>query len=142
MTGGRGKQLELLKEAFPEIRRVSFIADDSLDDHPLRGGGRKWTDFTSAAEVLGMDVRVLNVPTIEAVEDAFDSVAWEATDGLYQPGSSPLYAGRARAMTQAAKYRLRVMWTRREYALEGGLMAYGFYVPDYFSARCSTCTVS
>jgi putative ABC transport system substrate-binding protein len=128
-----GKRLELLKEGAPHVSRVTFLADDSIVlDHPLRGGGPMWTDFATSAEALELEVRVLNAPTLDDLEAAFGSVAWEARDGLYAAPSAAFYVPRARVIAQAAKFRLPTIYPRTEYALDGGFMVYGTHVPDYF----------
>ena len=115
------KRFELLVERAPKLRRIT-----------LPVVGRPNPTFEEALIALragagknGIDVRVVGVERVEEIKGVFAKVGGTPAVGiLVQP--SPLLDGRAREIGRlAADHRLVAMFSWKEYAEGGGLVAYG-----------------
>ena len=121
-----GKQLELLKETFPNLSRVAVISRAGLD-HPnvllLR-------EMTVAAERLGVRLQLLELRGVEDFEPAFSAIKAERANALITLRNPLSATHRARLVDFAAKNRLPAIYPDREFAEAGGLMSYGVNVAD------------
>ena len=113
------KQLELLKLSFPKISRVALFRDFS------RPPTRELAERKSAADALGMELLYLDVRQTADLDVAFEAAIQQSADGIIPLRQPVLNLQRARIIDFAARNRLPAMYPVREYADEGGLMAYG-----------------
>jgi ABC-type uncharacterized transport system substrate-binding protein len=118
-----GKGLELLKETVPEVRRVAVLSNPANPGHALAVSIVK-----AAARSLGVPVQVLEAREPNHFEGAFAAMAKDRVDALLVVTDSMFILHRARLARLSAKNRLPGMFPFRDFAQEGGLMAYG---PDY-----------
>ena len=116
-----GKSLELLKEAAPTVARVAVIWNP--DNAVFQAQMLRETQL--AAGRLGLELRIFGVRGPDEFEPAFAGIAG-AQAGALLVLSDPAYtAHMARLADLANQRRLPAMYTGREYAVAGGLMAYG-----------------
>ena len=112
------KRLELLKEAFPRIRRVAVLNDLNSQQSYFDETGR-------AAKALGVQLHRIDVHNPTEFEAAY-AEASQASDEAIDVLASPFFnANRARLVQLASRYRLPSIYESREYAEAGGLMTYG-----------------
>jgi putative ABC transport system substrate-binding protein len=112
------KRLELLKEAFPRIRRVAVLNDLNSQQSYFDETGR-------AAKALGVQLHRIDVHNATEFEAAY-AEASQASDEAIDVLASPFFnANRARLVQLASRYRLPSIYESREYAEAGGLMTYG-----------------
>jgi putative ABC transport system substrate-binding protein len=118
-----GKRLELLKEAFPKVRRVAFLWGS--------GGARgnlTLTEMEAAAKALRIKLLSLEVRSLDDFESAFARAKREGAQALITT-VSPLFNDQQRQVLDfAAKNRLPAMYPASEFVEAGGLMSYG---PNY-----------
>jgi ABC-type uncharacterized transport system substrate-binding protein len=122
-----GRQLELLKEAMPGITRVGIMVDpdDRNTTEPLKS-------LPAVTRTLGLATRVIKVHEPADFEPAFASAARESLEGLHI-GITPLFIkNRAQLTALAAKMRLPVIYSMREFVEVGGLMSYGMSLPGLY----------
>jgi len=120
------KRLELLKRAFPTIRRVSVMLDPTgAPTEPMFRATEK------AAEALGIELIKLPVATPEGLK-ALDVRALAGSDGLVVLPSAMFWNHRVAVISLAAAARVPAVYPEREYATDGGLAAYGANIPDSF----------
>ena len=117
------KRLELLKEAFPKIRRVGVL-----------WGGRgavpvSFRPTQSAAQSLGLELQSLELLGVSEFERIFEQVARERPDALITL-PTPIFRFRKRIVDLAVKNRLPTMFDKRGFVDAGGLMSYGPSIPD------------
>jgi putative ABC transport system substrate-binding protein len=117
-----GKRLELLKELVPKIRRVALLGNPAASLRPLF-----LTETQSAARVLGVQLRTIDVPTYD-LEGAFAKMTKERTDAVVVAPDTVFVHHRNRLADLAARHRLPAVYLHTEHAHAGGLMAYG---PSY-----------
>ncbi len=119
-----GKQLQLLKSAFPKISRVAVVVNRAS---PAYTGALR--EIGIATQALGLRQQIVEIRGPEEFEDAFATLARRA-DAIFVPADSMFYQYRVSLAQLAAKTRLPAMWGLREQAEAGGLMAYATDLHD------------
>jgi putative tryptophan/tyrosine transport system substrate-binding protein len=114
-----GKRLELLKEVIPKLHRVAVLA--------LSTGAMQTSikETEAAAQSLRMQLQLLEVNAPAEIESAFDAAKKQRADALVQIEAVFFEPHQQRIIDLAAKYRLPVMYNRRDDVETGGLMSYG-----------------
>ena len=113
------KQLELLKEAIPGIRRVALLVNPSNPWHPIATAG-----LIAWSQSRGLQVRVLKVRRPDEFGGAFQAMKAERAQGVLVLADPLTYANRRELAELAMKYRLPMIGSLREYAQAGCLMSY------------------
>ena len=112
------KQLQLLAEAVPDLKRVAFLRHTSSSPSILKSA-------QSAARTLGLDVRTLEVTRELEFDGAFKTAKSAGVGAVLVLPSPYLAAQRARLVEAVARHRLPAFYELRFYVDEGGLMSYG-----------------
>jgi len=114
------KRLELLKESFPKRTRVAALWSPREREAVV---GLKET--TEAAKALSMRLHVVEMKSADDIERAFKAMT-QARDSSLVAILSPLVTLNSKRIVElAAKHRLPGIYPTRQFAEEGGLMAYG-----------------
>jgi putative tryptophan/tyrosine transport system substrate-binding protein len=122
-----GKQLELLKEAFPKISRVAVLWDSAIRGNALWLGEMKVT-----AEALRITLQPVDVHRPDDFEHAFSAIKKEHASALSALRNAVTSIYRPRIVDFAAKSRLPAMYPDREFVEIGGLMSYGPNFADLY----------
>jgi putative tryptophan/tyrosine transport system substrate-binding protein len=122
-----GKCLELLIEAVPGITHVAVLADPSS---PARRYRQMVTETTHAAQALGVQPRVIEVPGPAEFAHAFEVATSEGAGALLLLPELFFSHALRQLAALAIKSRLPTMYWNRLFADVGGLMAYGPRLPD------------
>jgi putative ABC transport system substrate-binding protein len=119
-----GKQVELLREVVPSLRRLAILANAGslISLQHMR-------EAQAAAGTLGIKVVTLEVRRSEDIAPVFRSLKEDA-DALLVTADSLLGANRIRINILALGARLPTMHPIREFVEAGGLMSYGANFPD------------
>jgi len=129
-----GKQLQLLKEAVPEASRVAFLYNPvNPATAPALNGAQ------AAARALGIQLQVLEVRRPNELGKAFSEMTKGRAGALLTVSDARCTTERVQLLKLAAKGRLPVMFSDREYVEAGGLMSYGTNFPDQY--RCAATYV-
>ena len=120
-----GKQLQLLKEAFPTVTLVAVLANPA---NPPTAGLLAETE--TAARSLGLRLRVVQVRESREFGDAFDTIKNERASALLVIADPLVSENRDRIVAFAATNRLPASYPSRAYADAGGLMSYGTDISD------------
>jgi putative ABC transport system substrate-binding protein len=122
------KRLALLKEALPGVSRVAILF------HPVAFGELTMHDMMKEAEAsaraLGLQLRLVEVNGPHELDRAFSTITRERVEAVFVFPSTMLFTERRRLAVLAAKHRVPLLGNAREYALVGGLIAYGASVRD------------
>ncbi len=122
-----GKQVELLNEAVPGLRRMAVLANPGNASHAPRT-----KEILEAARTLKLQSDVVDAATPGAIRDAFTAMA-KRRPGAAIVLSDPLFFREAQNLVRiAAEQRLPVMYALREIVAAGGLMSYGANFSDLF----------
>jgi len=122
-----GKQLQLLKEAVPRLSRVGLLTNPS---NP--GAARQRTGAETTARSLGLQIQFLDVQRPEELAGAFAAMAREHAGAVLLPGDSLFFHHVTQIADLALKSRLPALFTPREFAEAGGLLAYGADLGDVY----------
>ena len=126
-----GKMLQLLKETVPKVSRVATLAT------PATG---VWFDESGAPvreiAAAGQGLRLTLVPLVARGPDdlpgAFAAAAHGRAEALLVEASGLAFVHRRLIVESAAKQRLPAVYPLREFAEDGGLMAYGVDLKDLY----------
>jgi putative tryptophan/tyrosine transport system substrate-binding protein len=119
------KRLQLLKEAAPAISRMAALWNPS---GPV--SVRRATE--EAAGILGVELRTIEVAVPGEISNGFEAAAAGGAEALVVLPDAMFWNERARIVALAAKHRMPAIYPEREYADDGGLLAYGSNIPDQF----------
>ena len=119
-----GKTLALLKESVPRAVRVALLRNPGN----VVFQSQIWHETEAAARSLGLELQPFGARSPDELDGTFAAIAGARADALLvQP--DPILGGQlSRIVDLAHKSQLPAMYGAREYAVAGGLMAYG---PDY-----------
>ena len=120
-----GKQLQLLKEILPTLSRVAVLRNPTIPSQALN-----LREMETAARSLKVRVQVVEARMPSEFADAFAAAARDRAGALIVLGGSVFFAHRSRLVELAAQSRLPTMYSVREFAQVGGLMAYGADLRD------------
>jgi putative tryptophan/tyrosine transport system substrate-binding protein len=113
----RGKQLELLKEAFPRLSHVIALHGPGTQSSAV-----KQTDVV--ARSLGLQLQSQVVKERDDLNRAFNAISKANTGALIVVGGLFSTAQRKRIVEFATNSRLPAIYYRRELVEDGGLMSY------------------
>ena len=122
-----GKQLQLLKEAMPRLRRVAVLSNPAHPNHP-----RSLQEAEVAARVLKVRLQVLQARTPTELAGALSLATKESADALLVLGDPMFFGERRRIVELATRSRLALIGSQVEYAEAGGILAYGIDHRDNF----------
>ena len=119
LTELSAKELQILKEAVPQVTRIGILWNPTTPSHP-----RALTAVELAGEKLPVQLHTAPVRTADDFEAAFAAMTRERV-GAFLSLSGPLdYAQRAPLAELALKHRLPGMFGQKENVKAGGLMSY------------------
>jgi len=117
--GFGGKQLQLLQEAVPSIRRVTMIHNLNIPPE-VRG----WTDVQDAARTLSLTLFSQDVRTPDDFDRAFAAIVRDHADALVVSPNSLNAAHTKRIVDFATTNRLPTMFGDGTAVKAGGFMSY------------------
>jgi putative ABC transport system substrate-binding protein len=121
------KRVQLLKEAFPGIRRIAvlyFLAGSAA------GVPEQLTEIERAAKVLDLTVAAEQSPRVEDFGRAFASMQKLRPDALIVIENPMFFTNRVQLTKMAAEMRIPAIYNVSEYVQAGGLMNYGASYAD------------
>jgi putative ABC transport system substrate-binding protein len=127
-----GKRLQLLKEAIPGMSRVAVLSNPTDTSQALL-----LREAQGAARSLEVRLQVLEARAPSDFAGAFSAMTKERAGGVIVLTSSMFYDQRTRIAELAARSRLPAIYTVKEYAEAGGLMAYGVNLGESFRRAAS-----
>jgi len=122
-----GKEFQLLKELMHGGTSVGLLV---VSWNPVLAN--YLTEARGAAKELGLGLHVAQIKDPEGLESAFQELARKKVGGLFASVDPMLFAQRTRIAELALKYRIPTATPWRQYAIGGGLIAYGPKLSDNF----------
>jgi putative ABC transport system substrate-binding protein len=122
-----GKRLDLLGEAVANLVRVAVVWNETN-----RISRNALEQLTAVAKTRGIDVLPLGVRDRFGLGHAFADAARARVSGLLTLPDAFLWSERQHVVGLAARHKLRAIYPEPEFALAGGLLAYGANVADNF----------
>src|SRR6516162_6061591 len=129
-----GKWLQILKDVAPSTTRVGMMSSTMNAVSALY-----YRSFETLAPSLAMTPVDTPIREVVEIEHVFQSLAREPNSGLVIPGDVVLEApsNRALIVRLAASHRLPVVYGRRPFVVDGGLVFYGVELADIFRRAAS-----
>ncbi|WP_183453389.1 ABC transporter substrate-binding protein [Microvirga lupini] len=128
------KWLELLKEASPGLARVSLLFNPQTAPHVESLFLRS---IQATASSLGIVVVPARVHSSDEIKDAVRALDHGSGNGLAAMPDTFLVDHRELIIEVTAQHRVPAIYTNRIFAVEGGLMSYGFDVLDMYRRAAS-----
>lgn len=130
-----GKRLELLKEAFPRIRRVALLANPTSEPKSYKD---RIVELRDSARRLDVALEVFEVTGKEEIPDALLAIGRGHFEGLIiRPEPRVIDPARHEIVAIAAKLKLPAVYAFRFYVEAGGLMSYGESIPAFHHRSAS-----
>src|SRR5215831_4209515 len=117
-----GKRLELLREAFPKVRRLGVLWYTASDSG--------FRETVTASQTLGFDTHSLEVQSLESLDAALLLATKPRIDALFTVPSAFMTTNRKRIVDSAVKNKLPAIYPNEEIVDDGGLMSYATNIPD------------
>ena len=115
------KKLQLLRELLPNAARFGVLADPAQPEVQS-----DIANLEAGARSLGLQLFVLNASTDRDLEPAFATFSQQHVGAVLVGAGGTFFAGRTQQLAAlAARHALPAIYPYREFALDGGLMAYG-----------------
>ena len=121
------KRLEILRDAFPGLKRLGVIANVGYGASAL-----EMRDVQTNAQKLGLQADMIEIRRTEDIEPAFEDLGREV-QALYACTDSVVNANIRRINGLAMKRRLLTILGAREYVEADGLISYGPSYLDLFA---------
>jgi putative ABC transport system substrate-binding protein len=115
-----GKQLQLLKESVPSTVTLAVLYNPTRPDIK-----DELNEATETARSLGLALRLVAVRSPDDFDAAFEALANARPSAVITIGHGMLLGYRKRIVDFALENRLPGVFPEREFADDGGLMAYG-----------------
>jgi putative ABC transport system substrate-binding protein len=119
------KRLELLRELLPNATRVAVLVNPAV-----RPSEQTVSDAKAAAQIMKLQLQVLNAGTRHEIDAAFATLARERPDMLFVGTDTFFTSRRVQLVSLATRHAIPTSFTNRESAEIGGLMSYGANVLD------------
>ena len=127
-----GKWPELLKQIAPSIRQAAVLRDPGT-----AGGIGQFAVIQSVAPSFGVDVSPISVRDAGEIERAITTFARSPDGGLIVTTSTFSTAHRSLIIKLAAQHNLPAIYYRRAFVTAGGLISYGYDMPERFRSAAS-----
>ena len=121
------KRLDLLHDLLPATRRVALMLNP---ENP--GYGEQLPRAREAAQILGLDLKVIDASSSAQIRSGFASLGERGVDALSVGADAFLINRRDLILQLAAERRLPGIFPAREFALDGGLLSYGTRWSDMY----------
>ena len=126
-----GKQLELLKEAFPKVSRVAVLYwENRTNQSASRQQSLLMGEMQVAAGALRVTLQPLELRGVDDFEPALSAIKRDRANALIAIRGPLTTTHRARIVDFAATSRIPAMYADGEFVDAGGLMSYGINIAD------------
>ena len=135
-----GKRVDILKETFPKMTRMAYLW------HPLAAsysaadttsGNPSYDEAEKATKTAGVQLLSYKVWTLAEIERAFADMPKVRPNALLVLQSPLMTLNSKKIVELALKQRLPGMYPTRQFAEEGGLMAYGPLIGDLYRSAAT-----
>ena len=114
------KRLELLQEAFPEIRLMRVLGNPANPNYAIQ-----LTETQAAGKALGLQVEMLEMRNSSDIDVVFAAMSNKDLHAILVLSDPMLNANRKRIADAVTKRRVPAIYEFKEFVEAGGLMSYG-----------------
>ena len=121
------KRLELIHSLVPSATIVALMVDpDNATAESIV------TDVRTAAQALGIQIFVVKTRSDHEIDDAFPALVQQRAGALLVMADPLFNVRRPELISLAKRYAVPVMYDRRDFPADGGLMSYGASAVDQY----------
>jgi len=128
-TGMGSKRLGLLRDLLPRATRVAVLVDPNDDAMVVKS---MIADVRGAAIAIGREIEVFYAGSVGDIDTAFANLVGKRSEVLLVSPSSFFSSRRMEITALAAQHRVPALYFERDFARAGGLMSYGFKIPEFY----------
>jgi putative tryptophan/tyrosine transport system substrate-binding protein len=114
------KRLEILRELVPSAAVVGLLINPSAASAERQSGV-----VQTAAQTLGVQIRIFNVENQEQFDAVFARAVHERINAILVPASTVFSNGQARLVALAALHAMPAIYEIPDFVAAGGLISYG-----------------
>jgi putative tryptophan/tyrosine transport system substrate-binding protein len=122
-----GKQLDLLKEMIPSLKRVVILWTSSNPYSVLQ-----WKAVEQTAAKLGVTVVSQEAQTLQEIENVLATLTRSSADAVMVLDDPLVFTYRKKIVEAVFRARLPSSFGLREFVNDGGLMSYGADIADTY----------
>ena len=126
-----GKRVEVLKETFPKMTRVAYLWSPVAVVYST-SGNLSYDQVQEVTKAVGVKLLSYKVSSLAEIEKAFADMPKVRPHALVVLQSPLMTLNSKKIVELALKQRVPGMYPTRQFAEEGGLMAYGPLVGDLY----------
>jgi putative ABC transport system substrate-binding protein len=126
-TAAVAKRMQLLQEVVPQATVIGFLMNPNNPN-----GNSEMRAAQTAASSLGKEMLVLGASSESEIDAAFAIMVQQRGGALLGATDTFLFGRRDKIVALAAHHRIPAIYYLREFAQDGGLMAYGNSIPDAY----------
>jgi putative ABC transport system substrate-binding protein len=123
------KRFEFLREAAPTAKVIAVLVNSNNPDPETKNAA---LEVEAAARAIGQQISVLNASSESDFESAFAKLGREGNGALLVMADPFFNSRRTQIIALAARYAIPAIYEWREFAEDGGLMAYGSSLVDAY----------
>jgi len=127
-----GKRLEILREMVPSLSKFAFLTNPRLSVSK-----DETRQVQVAAQLLGLNLLIVNAFNLDEVEPAFEASVRETAGGIIIGTDATLSGIPKQLAALTARYRLPAVYWEDKPVREGGLVSYGADFPAVFRLQSS-----
>jgi putative ABC transport system substrate-binding protein len=129
-----GKRVEILKETIPRMTRMAYLWNPvAVSYADASGSGNlSYDQARKAAQAVGVQLQPYEVNTLSEIENAFADLTKVRPQALLVLLSPLMTLNSNRIVNLALEHRFPGMYPTRQFAEEGGLMAYGPLIGELY----------
>ena len=120
------KRLELLRELRPHATTTAVL----VNPENIPRAEIQLNDIQTAARSVGQEINILNASTIRDIDAAFAKLVQMRADALLVATDAFFFTRTAQLVVLAARHAIPTLYSRREFAVAGGLMSYAATIND------------
>ena len=121
------KRLEILREIVPRVKLVAILGDFRNSAVVMQ-----WDEAQTAARALSLAVERFDVRSGEDISRAFEAATGDGVDAIRIGVDGTTRLNRALIIELASKYKLPAIYAAREFAIDGGLIAFAADYADLY----------
>jgi putative ABC transport system substrate-binding protein len=121
------KRLELLRDLVPGVGRTAVLLNPKNPN-----AGPQLSDITTAAQILGLQITVLNAATVDDLNTVLANSPTADTGALLVGADAFFNSRRDQIVGLVARLGIPAIYEVREFVTAGGLMSYGTSLPDAY----------
>jgi putative ABC transport system substrate-binding protein len=122
------KRLGLLRELQPHATTTAVLVNPgNIPQAEIQA-----SDVQTAARSVGQEITILNASTIRDIDEAFAKLVQMHADALLVAADSLFFTRAAQLVVLAARHAILTVYSRREFAVAGGLMSYGSNINESY----------